>query len=105
MWDSKNKATEKYEKIVFDYKWCRPSVFIVNFEHHSHLFLVFSIGNFEQLILCYDIIFTSLYSDFVISSSLSIYTLKAQGQIWNILQGVSSQGVQFTRKFLAWYDE
>ena len=71
-----------------------PSVFIVNFEHHSHLFLVFSIGDFEQLIFCYDIIFTSLYSDFVISSScLSIYTLKAQRQIWDILQGVSSQGV------------
>ena len=57
-------------------KWlkCRPSVFIVNFEHPSHLFLAFSIGDFEQVINCYGITFTSLYSNFVISSSyLSIY--------------------------------
>ena len=57
-------------------KWCCPSVSIVNFEHPSHLFLVFSIGDLEQVINCYDIILTSLHSDFVTSSScLSIYTL------------------------------
>ena len=41
-----------------DVKWCRPIVFIVNFEHPSHLSLVFSIGNFKQVIVCYDIIYT-----------------------------------------------
>ena len=30
--------------------WCRPGVFIVNFEHISHLFLVFFIVNFERVI-------------------------------------------------------
>ena len=83
----------KYIRYVNDVKWCRPSVFIVNFEHHAHLFLAISTGDFEQVIVCY-IIFTPLYSDFVISSScFSIYTFKAQRQIWDMLQGVSSQGV------------
>ena len=81
-----------YIRYINDVKWCRPSVFIVNFEHHSHLFLVFSIGDFEQVIVCYDIIFIFLYSDFVNSSScLSIYTWKAQRQILDIFQGVSYQ--------------
>ena len=31
--------------------------------------------------------------------------LKAPRHIWDILQGVSSLGVQFTRKILAWYDQ
>ena len=71
----------KYTRYVNDVKSCCPSVFIVNFEHHSLLFLAFSIGDFEQVIVCY-IIFTPLYSDFVISGScLSIYTLKAQRHI------------------------
>ena len=43
---------------INDVKWCRPSVFIVNFEYPSHLSLVFSSGNFEQVIVCHDIIFT-----------------------------------------------
>ena len=30
-------------------------------------------------------------------------SLKWQWQIWDILQGVSSLGVEFTRKILAWY--
>ena len=34
----------------------------------------------------------------------SMTTLKVQ-QIWDILQGVSSLGVKFTRKILAWYDK
>ena len=55
---------------------CHPSVFIVNFEYPSHLFLIFSTGDFEQVINCYYIIFTFLYSNFVASSKcLSIYTL------------------------------
>ena len=32
-------------------------------------------------------------------------SLKAQWQIWDILQGASSLGVKFTRKILAWYDK
>ena len=43
---------------VNDAKWCRPSVFIINFKYLSHLSLVFFIGNIEQVIVCYDIIFT-----------------------------------------------
>ena len=43
------------------------------------------------------------------SSESSIYTfflsLKLQWQIWDISQGVRSQGVSFTRKNLAWYVE
>ena len=31
--------------------------------------------------------------------------LKAQRQMWQILQGASSWGVKFTRKVLAWYDK
>ena len=31
--------------------------------------------------------------------------LKAQRQMWDILQGGSSLGVKFTRKVLAWYDK
>ena len=31
--------------------------------------------------------------------------LKAQWQKWDICQGVSSLGVKFTRKILAWYDK
>ena len=33
------------------------------------------------------------------------FSLKAQGQIWDILQGASSLGVKFPRNILAWYDE
>ena len=32
-------------------------------------------------------------------------TLKLQRQIWDILHGVSSIGILFTRKILAWYDK
>ena len=31
-------------------------------------------------------------------------SLKLQRQIWDILQGVRSLGVKFTRNILAWYD-
>ena len=52
------------------------SVFIVNFKHPFDLFLVFSIGDFEQAINCCDITFITLYSNFVTSSScLSMCTL------------------------------
>ena len=34
-----------------------------------------------------------------------LFSLKSQRQIWHILQGVSSLGVQFTRNILAWYDK
>ena len=43
-------------RYVNDVKWCRPSTFIVNSEHPSHLFEIFSIGDFEQAINCHDII-------------------------------------------------
>ena len=33
------------------------------------------------------------------------HNLKAQWQIWDILQGASSLGVKFKRKILAWYNE
>ena len=33
------------------------------------------------------------------------FALKAQRQICDILQGVRSLGVSFTRRFLAWYDK
>ena len=52
------------------------SVFIVNFKHPFDLFLVFSFGEFEQVINCCNITFTTLYSNFVTSSScLSMCTL------------------------------
>ena len=38
-------------------------VFIVDLEHPSNLILVFSIGDFEHVIVCYDIIFTSFLVD------------------------------------------
>ena len=40
------------------------------------------------------------FTIFMISISAS---LKVQWQIWDILQGVGSLGVEFTRKILAWY--
>ena len=43
-------------------------------------------------------------STFDSSQLLAPRSLKAQRQIWDILQGVSSLGVKFTRKNLAWYD-
>ena len=36
---------------------------------------------------------------------LKLKDSKAQRRIWGILQGVSSLGVNFTRKMLAWYDK
>ena len=36
---------------------------------------------------------------------IRFFFVKAQGQIWDILQGVSSLRVSFTRKILAWYDK
>ena len=65
-WDIQKKNTDRY---LSDVKWCRPSVFIVNFEHPSHLFLVFSISDFEQVIVRCDIIFASLCSNFVTKRS------------------------------------
>ena len=48
----------------------------LQFEPPYHPFLVFSIGYFEQVIVCNYIEFTSSYSNFVIGSScLLIYTL------------------------------
>ena len=38
-------------------------VFIVDLEHPSNFILVFSIGDFEHVIVCYDIIFTSFLVD------------------------------------------
>ena len=40
-----------------------------------------------------------------VETVLSVFFLKAQWQIWDILQGASSLGVKFTRKILAWYDK
>ena len=40
-----------------------------------------------------------------ISLQCTLPHLKAQLQIWDILQGVGSLGVKFTRKILAWYDK
>ena len=36
---------------------------------------------------------------------LKEWTLKAQWQIWDFLQGANSLGVNFKRKILAWYDK
>ena len=58
-----------------DVKLCRPSV-IVNFEHPCHPFSSISIVDFEQVIVCWDIIFTSVRNNFVTNSNyLPIYML------------------------------
>ena len=73
---SKLTICSKLKMKICKWRKCHPSVFIVNFEHPSHLFLVFSIGDFEQVINCYGIKFTSLYSNSVTRSScLWIYAL------------------------------
>ena len=51
---SKVKALEKGLKYFQSFHWRRSGVFIVNFEHISHLLLVFLLLTFEQVNVCWD---------------------------------------------------
>ena len=47
--DAKTTPMVKHtQKIVGKFHWCRPGVFIVNFEHISHLVLVFLLSTLSK---------------------------------------------------------
>ena len=62
-------------------------------------FLLFDKNNYRWRAIFYLVLLLPKGLDFS-----RVLSLKAQRQMWNILQGVSSLGAKLTRKILAWYD-
>ena len=109
-----NPGTKKYQLVAmslfrtrFQFLFTHSGTQLTFYYHSLWKDLLMVVKTSGSSIFGYKLMAINVPSDIAISD-LVVYwdtlMLKAQWQLWDILQGANSVGVKFTRKILAWYD-